>query len=139
MSQHDHGGPIGNLATGLGHVGLSRFFLAFVLALALSAVAHAHQSTIAVSPNVNVLPGITDQIQGDLFLQRQNEPVVAVSTRNPDHVMVAMNDYRTVDLANDQGLGETILHAARSVAGFLTHLLAWSSRSEELERMEEAE
>ena len=35
---------------------------------------------------------------GDPFLQRQNEPSVAASTRNPLHLLAGSNDYRTVDL-----------------------------------------
>ena len=35
---------------------------------------------------------------GDPFLQRQNEPSVAFSTRNPAHLLAGANDYRTVDL-----------------------------------------
>ena len=35
---------------------------------------------------------------GDPFLQRQNEPSVAASTRNPLHLVAGANDYRTVDL-----------------------------------------
>lgn len=35
---------------------------------------------------------------GDPFLQRQNEPSVAVSTRNTQHLLAGANDYRTVDL-----------------------------------------
>jgi hypothetical protein len=35
---------------------------------------------------------------GDPFLRRQNEPSIAVSTRNPLHLFGAANDYRTVDI-----------------------------------------
>ena len=49
------------------------------------------------SRNVNMVSG-TDWPGGDPFLQRQNEPTVAVSTRNPMHLVAGANDYRTVDL-----------------------------------------
>jgi hypothetical protein len=43
----------------------------------------------------------------DLFLNRQVEPTVAVSTRNPQHVLTFFNDYRAVNIQDDLGLGET--------------------------------
>ncbi len=58
-------------------------------------------------PNNNVISGTTDQYTGDRFLQRQNEPTIAVSTRNQDHQLAASNDYRTVDLAGDSSIGAT--------------------------------
>jgi hypothetical protein len=47
--------------------------------------------------NVNMVSG-TQWPTGDPFLQRQNEPSMAVSTRNPMHILAGANDYRTVDL-----------------------------------------
>jgi hypothetical protein len=35
---------------------------------------------------------------GDPFLQRQNEPSLAVSSRNSLHLLAGANDYRTVDI-----------------------------------------
>jgi hypothetical protein len=47
--------------------------------------------------NVNMVAG-TMWPGGDPFLQRQNEPSMAVSSRNPLHILGGANDYRTVDL-----------------------------------------
>jgi hypothetical protein len=47
--------------------------------------------------NVNMVSG-TDPLTGDPYLQRQNEPSIAVSTRNPLHLLSGANDYRTVDM-----------------------------------------
>jgi hypothetical protein len=77
-----------------------------VVAAAFAAVLSAQQ----VGPNVNVLAGI-DPRTGDAFLQRQNEPSGAVSTRNPDHLIFAFNDYRTVDLALDTTEPDAIVFA----------------------------
>ena len=55
--------------------------------------------------NINMVSGTTLP-GGDPFLQRQNEPTVAVSTRNPLHILGAANDYRTVDIP---GLGEEVI------------------------------
>ncbi|MGA2585609.1 MAG: putative Ig domain-containing protein [Candidatus Aminicenantales bacterium] len=47
--------------------------------------------------NVNMISG--KQLPwGDPFLQRQNEPSIAVSSRNPMHILAGANDYRTVDM-----------------------------------------
>src|SRR5579872_4791962 len=56
--------------------------------------------------NINMVSG-TNWPAGDPFLQRQNEPSMAVSSRNPEHLMAGANDYRTVDIANP--LAPTIL------------------------------
>src|SRR3712207_6461837 len=47
--------------------------------------------------NVNMVSGRTLPT-GDPYLQRQNEPSVAASTRNPLHLLAGANDYRTVDI-----------------------------------------
>jgi hypothetical protein len=69
--------------------------------------------------NINVLPIVapTDPsdpaslldaaLKGDLHLQRQLEPTIAVSTRNPNTVITFFNDYRAVDIQDDPGLGES--------------------------------
>lgn len=47
--------------------------------------------------NVNMVSGKTLP-WGDPWLQRQNEPSVAVSSRNPWHLFAGSNDYRTIDM-----------------------------------------
>ncbi len=49
--------------------------------------------------NINMVSGTTWP-GGDPFLQRQNEPSIAASTRNPLHLLAGANDYRSVDLPN---------------------------------------
>ncbi|HSN54613.1 MAG TPA: sialidase family protein, partial [Candidatus Sulfomarinibacteraceae bacterium] len=77
--------------------------------------------------NINVLPVVLpDQapddwfLIGDGYLQRQVEPTIAASTRNPDHLLAFFNDYRAVDIDDDIGLGETeslavLFNTARTV------------------------
>ncbi|MEO8679773.1 MAG: hypothetical protein ABI665_12045, partial [Vicinamibacterales bacterium] len=47
--------------------------------------------------NVNMVSG-NKFPDGDPYLQRQNEPSIAASTRNPLHLLGGSNDYRTVDI-----------------------------------------
>jgi len=55
--------------------------------------------------NVNMVSG-TNWTNGDPFLQRQNEPSIAVSSRNSSHLLGGANDYRTVDLPGLLGIDE---------------------------------
>ncbi|HUL78373.1 MAG TPA: NosD domain-containing protein, partial [Vicinamibacteria bacterium] len=74
------------------------------------------------SRNVNMVSG-TDWPGGDPFLQRQNEPSVAVSTRNPMHLLAGANDYRTVDLPGlpgDRMTGDAWLGVFTSTDGGAT-------------------
>ncbi|MGB6993382.1 MAG: hypothetical protein WBG00_09170, partial [Thermoanaerobaculia bacterium] len=64
---------------------------------ALVATAAGAQGGLIAGPNVNMVSGTTWP-DGDPFLQRQNEPACAVSTRNPLHILCGANDYRTVDI-----------------------------------------
>ena len=67
-----------------------------------------------VGPNVNMVactPGPNNQPcpwpNGDPFLERQNEPALAVSSRNFAHLVGGANDYRTVDIPGLLGIQET--------------------------------
>ena len=77
----------------------SRISAALLLAF-LAAVGvrlSAQQQAPVSSRNINMVSGTTFP-DGDPYLQRQNEPNAAVSTRNPLHLLAGANDYRTVDL-----------------------------------------
>ncbi len=64
-------------------------------AVGVGVFVHVHAQT--PGDNVNMVSGTTWP-GGDPFLQRQNEPSIAVSSRNPLHLLAGANDYRTVDL-----------------------------------------
>ena len=71
--------------------------------------------------NVNMVAG-QDWPGGDPFLQRQNEPSIAASTRNPLHLLAGSNDYRTIDLPglpdeDEDETGDAWLGLYKSVDG----------------------
>src|SRR5512134_706397 len=79
---------------------MRRLLVAFV-----SACVPALLAAQIPSRNVNMVSG-TGWPGGDPFLQRQNEPSIAASTRNPLHLLAGANDYRTVDLPGLPNSGE---------------------------------
>ncbi len=59
-------------------------------------------NSLIAGQNINMVHG-TSLPGGDPFLQRQNEPSIAVSTRNTMHLLAGANDYRTVDFPGSEG------------------------------------
>lgn len=99
---------------------LRRSVVVFAMAAA-AAGAVASSPLVAQVPgsNVNMVSGTTLP-DGDPFLQRQNEPSLAVSTRNPQHILAGANDYRTVDLPglpDDKENGDAWLGVYKSTDG----------------------
>jgi hypothetical protein len=76
---------------------------------------------VVVGPNVNMVGGPASFVPpstliGDPFLQRQNEPSMAVSSRNPCHLVAGANDYRAVDLEEAAGeIGDAWLGLFKSL------------------------
>lgn len=91
-----------------------------VLALAIFSTNALPQNTNLISgQNVNMVSGTTWP-DGDPFLQRQNEPSIAVSSRNALHLLAGSNDYRTVDLpglVDGKTIGESWVSYYRSALG----------------------
>src|SRR5262249_54143267 len=69
-----------------------RVFPAFGVALSAAAAPAQFPAN-----NVNMVSG-PSLPGGDPFLQRQNEPSIALSSRNAQRLLAGANDYRTVDL-----------------------------------------
>jgi hypothetical protein len=71
--------------------------LALAATFAVLCLTPADTRAQVVGENVNMVSG-TQWPGGDPFLQRQNEPTIAVSSVNPQHLMAGANDYRSVDV-----------------------------------------
>ncbi len=81
-----------------------RFFLCVSITLSAGFTALPAMGQTA-GDSVNMVSG-TGWTNGDPFLQRQNEPSLAVSTRNTLHLFGGANDYRSVDIAGLAGQSE---------------------------------
>ena len=96
---------------------MKKFCCAFAIALGL---ALATISAQVPGRNVNMVSGTTHP-DGDPYLQRQNEPSIAASTRNPLHLLGGSNDYRTVDIPfppdDDEETGDAWLGLFKSFDG----------------------
>ncbi|HEX7420124.1 MAG TPA: sialidase family protein, partial [Thermoanaerobaculia bacterium] len=104
---------------------LSRFVVVSFLFACVPAIGYAQYA----EQNVNMVSGQTWP-GGDPFLRQQNEPSLAVSTRNPLHLLAGANDYRSVDIPfnaparpDDEETGDAWLGVFRSKDGGNT----WSS------------
>ncbi|MQY60857.1 hypothetical protein GH153_03350, partial [bacterium] len=77
---------------------------AILLATAISTKSNPNpDDELVAGRNVNMVSGTTFP-DGDPYLQRQNEPSIAVSTRNPLHLFAGANDYRSINIAMEDQL-----------------------------------
>ncbi len=93
-----------------------------ILSLVLTTATHAQDGQLWVGPNVNMVSGTTWP-DGDPFLQRQNEPSIAVSTRDTMRLVGFTNDYRSVDLPGlpvGKETGDAWLGVYKSLDGGMT-------------------
>jgi len=105
---------------------LGQCLAALAIAVGFAAVLHVvvDAQSNTVGRNINVITGSDDQYIGDMFRQRQNEPVLGISSINPSHMMAAYNDYRTVDIQDDAGVGTTS-PTQSALAKLLNFLMPW--------------
>jgi hypothetical protein len=72
---------------------------------------HGSSQKLQPGPNTNAAGGVVNPadpaalVKADVLLQRQNETVVAASSRNADHILAAANDYRFIDFPDDPHFG----------------------------------
>ena len=83
------------------------YFCLLALLMAVNATAQAP----VPGRNVNM-------VSEDPYLQKQNEPSIAISTRNPCHLLAGANDYRTVNLPGlpgDEEIGDAWVGLYKSI------------------------
>jgi len=93
--------------------------LAIVTVLGISGGIDALAQTPIPGQTTNMVTG-TQWPNGDPFLQRQNEPSMAISSENPMHVVAGDNDYRTVDLPFPLGNNLNAPETGDAWLGFFT-------------------
>ncbi|MFC2158829.1 hypothetical protein ACFLT9_13435, partial [Acidobacteriota bacterium] len=81
---------------------ITLFLIVFAALSGIQIQTQSNGSEMYAGRNVNMVSG-TKLPWGDPYLQRQNEPSIAVSTRNPRHLLAGANDYRTVDFPTSEG------------------------------------
>ena len=85
----------------------------FLVATVIPTKSSPGEVGLVAGRNVNMVSGMVWP-GGDPWLQRQNEPSIAVSTRNPLHLLAGSNDYRSIDAYFEDELpGYETLSSAR--------------------------
>jgi hypothetical protein len=95
-----------------GHSSLRAISRGLLCAIALALALHTSVHGQLAAPNTPVLPPLPVDpadpnaiLKTDLVMQRQVEPEIVASTRNSQHLIAFFNDYRSVVIANDNGIG----------------------------------
>jgi hypothetical protein len=125
-----------SLSTGTVHVPRStrRLFRALLCALVVAPMFHATVAGQLAAPNTPVLPPLPKDLNDpeanlktDLLAQRQLEAEIVVSTRNSQHLITFFNDYRSVDIENDTGIGGVGSRGLFGSNGLIGRVWAWLS------------
>ena len=109
---------------------MKKTLTAVVCAAVLASVFHTGVAGQQAGVNTPVLPGVPADpndphanLKSDLLANRQVEPEIVISSRNPLHMIAFFNDYRAVAIHNDTGIGGGMLARAGWIGRFLARLL----------------